>query len=73
MIIAKTFKGRNLGPEVENNMHYHGKPLGDKAEEAVALLKSMIEGQAVDVKHQEPLVTEQIPCEPLKAAFTEYD
>jgi hypothetical protein len=30
-IIAKTFKGRNYGPDVENNKSYHGKALGDKA------------------------------------------
>lgn len=34
-IIGKTYKGRNYGKDVENNMAYHGKPLGDKADEAI--------------------------------------
>lgn len=42
VIICKTFKGRNCGPEVENNKSFHGKPLGDKAESAIAHLKSLI-------------------------------
>ena len=43
MIIGKTFKGRNLGPDVENNFDYRGKRLGDKANLAIEYLKSLIE------------------------------
>jgi len=28
IIIGKTFKGRNFGEGVEDNMHFHGKALG---------------------------------------------
>lgn len=28
VLIGKTFKGRNFGEGVEDNMSYHGKPLG---------------------------------------------
>jgi hypothetical protein len=31
VIIAKTFKGRNGGIDVENVKSFHGKPLGDKS------------------------------------------
>ena len=53
-MIAKTFKGRNCGPDVENNMAYHGKPLGDKAEEALSNLRQLMGDHAVDLKNKEP-------------------
>ena len=40
-IIAKTFKGRDF-PAIEDQMNWHGKPLGDKTEAMVAHLTSLI-------------------------------
>jgi len=43
MILAKTYKGKGV-PGVENEMNWHGKALGGKADEAIAA----IEAQMVD-------------------------
>ena len=40
-ILCKTFKGKDF-PEVEDQMNWHGKPLGDKAEGVLAHLTSLI-------------------------------
>jgi len=40
-ILAKTFKGRDF-PEIEDQMNWHGKPLGDKAESVLAHLNTLI-------------------------------
>merc|ERR1719153_1356948 len=40
-ILAKTFKGRDF-PEIEDQMNWHGKPLGDKAESVLAHLNNLI-------------------------------
>lgn len=42
-IIAKTFKGHGI-PGIEDKENWHGKPLGDKADEAVKRLKSTLSG-----------------------------
>lgn len=36
-LVAKTFKGRNF-PDVENLENWHGKPLGNKAEQALQVI-----------------------------------
>ena len=41
VIIAKTFKGRDL-PAIEDQMNWHGKPLGDKTEAIISHLTSLI-------------------------------
>ncbi|XP_077981165.1 transketolase-like isoform X2 [Glandiceps talaboti] len=41
-VLAKTFKGKGI-PGVEDLMGWHGKPLGGKAEEAIAAIQSRIE------------------------------
>ena len=40
-ILCKTFKGKDF-PEIEDQMNWHGKPLGDKAEGVLAHLNSLI-------------------------------
>jgi len=40
-ILAKTFKGKDF-PEIEDQMNWHGKPLGDKAESVLTHLSSLI-------------------------------
>lgn len=40
MILAKTFKGKNFGEEVEGTLNWHGKVLGDKAEGVIERLKA---------------------------------
>ena len=77
MIIAKTFKGRNCGPDVENNMAYHGKPLGDKKEEAVDNLLRLIGESSVVLKNREPETTEEVTNgveeHPLTFDYTVYE
>ncbi len=41
-ILAKTFKGRNF-PDIEDQLNYHGKALGDKTEALVKHLKSLLQ------------------------------
>ncbi|XP_056641575.1 transketolase-like [Diorhabda sublineata] len=45
VIIAKTMKGKNF-PGIENEGNWHGKPLGDKTEEVLKHLKSMLKGES---------------------------
>jgi len=40
-IIAKTFKGKDF-PSIEDEMNWHGKPLGDKAESVLTHLSSLL-------------------------------
>lgn len=40
-ILAKTFKGKGL-PGIEDMDNWHGKPLGDKADEYIALIEKQI-------------------------------
>ena len=40
-ILAKTFKGQGF-PGIANEMNWHGKALGAKADEVVAHLKTLI-------------------------------
>lgn len=51
-IIAKTYKGRNF-PEVEDLENWHGKPLGNKAEQIIAYLESMIKNKNLSMKPRE--------------------
>jgi len=40
-ILCKTFKGKDF-PDIEDQMNWHGKPLGDKAEAVIEHLTSLI-------------------------------
>jgi transketolase len=75
VIIGKTFKGRNYGPEVENNFDYHGKPLGDKAESAVEHLKTLIINHDAKLIPQSPFVEGYVPKQnaELTLTHTHYD
>jgi len=46
-ILCKTFKGRDF-PDIEDQMNWHGKPLGDKAESVLAHLTSLIKNPAAE-------------------------
>lgn len=42
--MAKTFKGKGI-QGVEDQLDWHGKPLGDKAEAAMAVITGLIKNQ----------------------------
>jgi len=46
-ILAKTFKGKDF-PEIEDQMNWHGKPLGDKAEGVLQHLAASIKNPGAD-------------------------
>merc|ERR1719270_1553973 len=47
VILAKTFKGRDF-PNIEDQMNWHGKPLGDKTEAVLAHLTSLIKNPGAE-------------------------
>lgn len=50
VLICKTFKGRNFGEGVEDNMHFHGKPLGvDQTKKTVEHLKTLIKNLNIEL------------------------
>ncbi|PNF28878.1 Transketolase [Cryptotermes secundus] len=54
-VIAKTYKGKNF-PTIEDQENWHGKPLGDKSEEVIQHLKSLIKNTGpLQVAPQKPL------------------
>lgn len=55
-ILAKTFKGK-LFPEVEDLENWHGKPLGNKANEVIQHLKGLLKNSGpLGLHPQKPLV-----------------
>jgi len=46
-ILARTFKGKDF-PEIEDQMNWHGKPLGDKAELVLQHLTSLLKNPNVE-------------------------
>ncbi|KAK0162921.1 hypothetical protein PV327_006650 [Microctonus hyperodae] len=55
-ILAKTFKGKNF-PNIEDLENWHGKALGNKADEVIAHLTSLIKNNGPLALHpQKPLV-----------------
>ena len=55
-ILAKTFKGRNF-PNIEDLENWHGKALGNKADEVIKHLSSMIKNSGpLGLHPQKPLV-----------------
>ncbi|CAF5150494.1 unnamed protein product, partial [Rotaria magnacalcarata] len=58
-IIAKTFKGSGL-KGIEDELDWHGKPLGDKAAENIAHLRALVD-EATLVHPQIPKVTAKVP------------
>ncbi|XP_064633297.1 transketolase-like [Lineus longissimus] len=49
-IIAKTFKGKGI-PGIEDELNWHGKPLGAKGADAIAAIKSQIVNDENGAKH----------------------
>lgn len=58
-IIAKTFKGAGL-KGIENELDWHGKPLGNKAAELVANLRTLV-NEGTLVRPAIPKVTAKVP------------
>lgn len=58
-IIAKTFKGSGL-KGIENELDWHGKPLGDKAADLIENLKKLVNEDTL-VRPAIPKVTAQVP------------
>ncbi|CAF3455960.1 unnamed protein product [Rotaria sp. Silwood1] len=58
-ILAKTFKGSGL-KGIENELDWHGKPLGDKANEIVAHLRKLVKEETL-VRPQIPKITAKVP------------
>ncbi|XP_012223619.2 transketolase-like protein 2 isoform X2 [Linepithema humile] len=55
-ILAKTFKGKNF-PEVEDLENWHGKPLGNKANEVIQHLRGLLKNSGpLGLHPQKPLV-----------------
>jgi len=46
-IIARTFKGKDF-PDIEDQMNWHGKPLGDKADSVLGHLHSLLRNPGVE-------------------------
>ncbi|KAF2884852.1 hypothetical protein ILUMI_21329 [Ignelater luminosus] len=59
-LIAKTIKGKNF-PNVENLENWHGKPLGDRAEEVLQHLNSLLKNQNELHLHPQEPVKNEIP------------
>lgn len=57
-IIAKTFKGSGL-KGIENELDWHGKPLGDKAAELLAGLRKLVQEETL-VRPEIPKVTAKV-------------
>lgn len=58
-ILAKTFKGRGL-KGIENELDWHGKPLGDKASAIVADLRKLVNEETL-VRPAIPKITAKVP------------
>ena len=58
-IIAKTFKGAGL-KGIENELDWHGKPLGDKAADLIAGLRQLVQEETL-VRPAIPKVTAKVP------------
>lgn len=73
VIIAKTFKGKDF-PDIEDQLNWHGKPLGDKGEAVIAHLKTLLTGEPglpspiAPVQTLSPPVPKQLALPP--ATFT---
>jgi len=72
VIIAKTIKGKDfLG--IQNELNWHGKPLGDKTESVISYLKSQLHPTQEKSLPQKPLSKGQFPGkEPFKIQKPRY-
>lgn len=58
-IVAQTFKGKGI-PGVEDQLDWHGKPLGDKADAAINAINGLIKNQGPTTLHP-PAPTKDAP------------
>lgn len=54
MIVAKTFKGKNFMPGIEDDIKWHGKVLGSKADLTIKSLQKMIRNKEVKITPKQP-------------------
>ena len=73
VIIAKTFKGKNLSENIENK-DWHGKPLGNHNQSAISYLKGLIKNPNVQLTPAKPEKQGQRPvvAEPFKINNPQY-
>lgn len=55
-IIAKTYKGKGLTPEIEDKSNWHGKPLGAKSAEVLAHLNAQLSSPTLNSSYNEAKV-----------------
>ena len=53
-VLAKTYKGYKF-PNISNEENWHGKPLGDKADEVIQSIRNQMEGDNVVVSIKAPV------------------
>lgn len=53
-VLAKTYKGYKF-PNISNEENWHGKPLGDKADEVIQAIRNQMEGDNVVVSIKAPV------------------
>lgn len=53
-ILCKTFKGKGLGTDIEDNVSWHGKPLGAAGEKVIAHLESLLSTSSTSLKPKPP-------------------
>jgi len=69
-IIANTFKGKNFTEKIENQLNWHGKPLGSSAAVAIENIKKLIKNPNVKLQPTLPSFTATEP-ENITFAFPE--
>lgn len=57
-VLARTFKGSGL-KGIENELDWHGKPLGDKASEFIAHLRGLVQEETL-VRPEIPKITAKV-------------
>lgn len=54
VLLAKTLKGKGLGDKIENQLDWHGKPLGGETEASIKVLESHIKNKTPDYHNTAP-------------------
>ena len=62
-ILAKTFKGKNFTEKIENQLNWHGKPLGNSGQEAIVNIRKLIKNPDVKLTPTLPSFTAEGPQE----------
>lgn len=69
-IIAKTFKGKGI-PGIEDEENWHGKPLKDRAEAALAIIKSQISDDGPHKLGPQTVIDDAPPFKPVAIKLSE--